>query len=119
MNGYKIKQHNDQWYFELFPNNNHNQAIGRSMNYTSLEECQKAITKFRDFVEINNLNTPVEDKLIIKNESGRFTFQYMENSNVIFWRVYSYGTKKSCYKGIESIYRNIDVYTENCLNNAD
>ena len=115
MNGYKIKQDNNQWYFELFPCNNHNQAMGRSMNYVSLAQCKKAIVEFRDFVRTNQLNSPVEDKLVIKKENGRYSFQYADNGHIIFWRTISYGNKRNCHKAIESIYNNIDVYTSCCL----
>ena len=115
MNGYRIKQNNNQWYFELFPSNNHSQAMGRSMDYTSFDECKKAIIKFKDFVENNKLNFPVENKLVKKTESGRYVFQYIESNITIFWRTIPYGVKKNCYKGIESIYKNIDEYTTNYL----
>jgi uncharacterized protein YegP (UPF0339 family) len=114
MYGYKIKKYNNEWYFEFIPNNNNNQEMGRSKNYSSLSDCQNAIEYFREFVVKNSLNVPTENKLIIKEDNGYF-FQYIDNDELIFWRTNQYGNKGNCYKGIKSIYKHIDKYTSKRL----
>lgn len=115
--GYKIKKHDGKYYFALYPCNNHNQQMGQSKEYQTLEECKMSITNFRNFVFNNSLNKETNGKVQIdfKNENpiNRYYFNYLTGDEIIFFRTIGYGVRKSCVNGIKSIYDNIDEYTTN------
>lgn len=117
--GYKIKKHDGKYYFALYPCNNHNQQMGQSKEYQTLEECKMAIVTFRDFVNDNKLNKPTNGKLQIKSKNdnpiNRYYFNYIEKNEVIFFRTIGYGEKKNCMNAIKRIYDKIDEYTTNNL----
>ena len=95
--GYRIKKIGKKVQFVLYPNNNHDETgyIGKSQNYNSFLECQKAMNHFRKFVNEKNVKA-------------------LENHKIIF-KTRPYSQSKARQKGVESIYNKIDEYTTNNL----
>lgn len=111
MYGYKIKKDNDnQWYFLLYPGNIPNQDIGKSKKYTQREDCEKALTEFRNFVNENQLDSFNDNFMQLYKIDNRYSVQYIKNNDVIF-STRPYGSKQNRDTGINSIYDNIEEYT--------
>lgn len=113
MRGYKIKENDNQWYFELYPNNNHSQLIGRSKYYQSYAECEKAVHEFGNFVKQNNLSSPTPNKLEIDKIMGGFIFRYIKDGQEIFRRHSPYGNSRNPRNTVLGICKYIDEYTTN------
>ena len=110
---YRIKKIGKKVQFVLYPNNNHDETgyIGKSQNYNSFLECQKAMNHFRKFVNeknvkaLENMHTRIDDTGAV---------EYIENHKIIF-KTRPYSQSKARQKGVESIYNKIDEYTTNNL----
>ena len=115
MYGYKLKKEGKDYYFALYPSNNHHQRVGQSQNYKSYDDCRKALLEFRNFVVMNNLQKPTKDKLNIikssRNGIDGYIFQYIKNGQEIFFRTIRYASRINCEKSIKSIYDHINDYT--------
>ena len=111
--GHRFEKTGNKMQFVFYPNNNHNKSgyIGKSQNYNSLLECQKAMGYFRKFVNDKNIKS-LENAYIRVADTG--AVEYIENNKTIF-KTRPYGESTTRKKGIESIYKNISEYIANNL----
>ena len=113
MKGYRIKQQDKTFYFELIPSNNNNQPIGYSKSYPSYEDCVSAIKQFRNFIKVNNIcskNSPYVE--LIPTEHG-VSYHIIHNNTILFYGNPSYQGIKSVNQGLTSLYQYIEDYTFN------
>lgn len=117
MRGYQTIQENGKWFFELIPNNNNNQPVGRSKEYRTERECRKAVKDFGEFVLQNEIGSESSPFVVIEkelyNNIPHYRFQYILNDEVIFYRTIAYQSKENCQKAIASIYEHIESYVLN------
>ena len=117
--GYKIKENNGRYHFELYPGNSHTFPIGQSKEYENLTECLTAISDFRSFVSDNGLDEETSGKVQIDFDNthpvNSYYFKYIINDEVVFFRHGGYGNRRNCINGIKSIYHHIDEYTTHDL----
>ena len=113
MRGYKIIQTDGKWLFQLFPNNNNYQEVGSSELFDSYEECIAGITRFRNLILDNHVNS-LDSNFVSVVKCDREAFlEYRAGDKVIFRsRKYSSSSPTTlCKKCAASIYRYIDAYT--------
>ena len=110
MRGYRIKQENENWCFELIPSNNNNQPIGRSSLCSTKEECMERLKFFRRLIIENRISDENSPFISISKQLDRFTFCYICNGDKIY-ESNAYWQKESCKKGISAIYKYLDEYT--------
>lgn len=117
MRGYKVIQENGKWFFELIPNNNNNQPVGRSKGYESQRECRKAVKDFGYFIIQKEIRTADSPYVLIEKEIYHnipyCVFKYVWNDEVVFYRTIAYQHKASCEKAVASIYKHIENYVSN------
>ncbi len=105
-----IKEEKDKGYlFILYPNNNNNQEVGRSIYYLDRDKCSKALIDFKTFVNINKIDNDQSKFVNIKEKNERWFFEYIKDGKVVFFRYYGYEDEDNARKIISSIYKNIDV----------
>ena len=120
MRGYRIRKKNELWYFELIPMRNHNQYIGKSKNYSTKEECLKAIISFRNFIVTNKINSTDSHYIdLVKSMNSTHNIEqiraeYNKDGEVVFkTRDYNGSSmKKNCKTIVETIYESINDFTE-------
>lgn len=117
MRGYQVIQENGKWFFELIPNNNNNQPVGRSKSFENARECRKSVKDFGSFViqnEIQSADSPfvlIEKELY--NNIPHYRFKYILADEAIFCRTIAYQHKANCEEAIASIYKHIESYVSN------
>lgn len=109
MPGYKINNSNNKWYFELMPNNSNRQAIGKSIDYNSYEECRNAVYDFKSIVKINRINSIDSSNVRVNNKGHIEVFN--NKGKVIYMSTNTYKSTvlSQVNKGIGAIYRHYDV----------
>lgn len=110
MRGYRIKQENAKWYFELIPSNNNKQPIGRSSLCATREECIEKLKFFRRFIIDNSISDENSPFISISKQSDRYTFCYICDGKKLY-ESNAYWQKSSCKKSIGAIYKYLDEYT--------
>lgn len=115
MRGYRICREEDNWYFELIPNNNPNQPIGRSKMFSSREACMRGLKEFRDMViqnQIDSVESPYV-KMTVREDGNRAQVAYIKDDDVIYHsREYQDSSvEANCRKTVASIFTHIDDYT--------
>lgn len=120
MRGYRIKQENRFWYFELMPMRNGDQYIGKSKAYTSKSDCEKSVLIFRNFVVANKINS-IDSSFItlVKSVNSTFNFEqiraeYIKDGEVVFkTRDYNGSSmNRNCKTIVETIYENINEFID-------
>ena len=107
MYGYKIIQEGDQFYFEIYPNNNKNQRVGQSNNFSTKEECKEAVMFFCDWVKNNQINSKESPYIRIEKIGKHHRTCYVNEESVIF-TLRAYVSPSECDDRIKSIFKHID-----------
>lgn len=113
MRGYRITENNQKWQFHLIPNNNNDQPIGHSPDYDTKDECIVALSKFKIWVKLNQIDSIKPGYVEIIKDELKIYFQYIDN-NVIIYQSRKYNKSSGtphCKNIIKSIYDKLDEYT--------
>lgn len=103
---YAIEKEDKGYLFILYPNNNNNQEIGRSVYYLEEKECSRALEDFKLFVRTNKISNAKSQYIRINKKNEKWFFEYIKDGKVIFYRRYGYVVKENARKIISSIYKN-------------
>lgn len=118
MPGFKIYSDEKKWYFSLFPANSNIQALGKSIEYSSQEQCMQALLRFRKFIKSNHVNSLLSKFVSIKQEGNCGSYFITdEDGKIIFKseRVHrNSSVQTSINNTISSIYKNIDENIDVC-----
>ena len=109
-----VRLDNGKYVFKIFPSNSNSYPLGVSANeFETPQECMNALEKFKTFVIANHLDT-VDNKFIVISSITRkeipenlYYFTYFEKGNPVFRRELGYYTRKNCFKGVNSVFRNL------------
>lgn len=101
----------DDWYFELLPNNNNDQFVGKSEKYPTKDEAVSALHRFKEFLsgkeEIDyttEILPPKEEKQKSNKYRGIFSF-----SNEEMFSTRSYYHRYEAENGIQRILANYNT----------
>ena len=102
--------YNGGWHFELLPNNNNNQYVGKSDTYPTKDETMAALRKFKSFLSGKN-TVAYEIKLVSKESvigSNRYSgsFAFSENGEMFSTRPYEH--RYEVKNGIRRILKHFD-----------
>lgn len=109
---YRIEKSNNNYYFALYPNNNPNQEVGRSILYNTYDECKSELENFKIFVKVNKINNYNSKFIRIFKENDSWFYDYKKDNRRIFYRKNGYDQKINAKKIISSIFKNIDANFE-------
>ncbi len=104
--GYKyfIKKGGKGYYFGLFPNNNNNQPLAISGDYTTYKEAEEAI------VDLKSLMKSSTELFHISKEDTGYFFKLIENDKgIVFHRDIAFPHRYEALHCIERVYKNFDA----------
>lgn len=117
MYGYRIMKADNCFYYELYPNNNNNQFIGRSCEYANPEECYNALKEFAKDVRDGRYISFAQGRVIRIEREKEYRVEFIKDGKVVYYSRWYRGksAKANCGKFLESIYKHIEDYSKNEL----
>ena len=113
MRGYEIVPEEGKWLFRFIPNNNKGQNVGWSKQYSSCDECLRAVEQLRRLIIENQINT-LDSPFVrtVEGEDG-IRLEYHIEGDVLYQTRPYHGNsaKANCGNNVRSIYQHIDEYT--------
>jgi len=113
MRGYEIVQKEGKWLFRFIPNNNKGQNVGWSKQYSSHDECLRAVEQLRRLIIEARINT-LDSSFVrtVKDKNG-IRLEYCIGEDVLYQTRAYFGrsAKANCANNMRSIYQHIDEYT--------
>lgn len=94
--------------FYIYPTNNNNQELGKSIYYNTYQECCDGLKNFKKFIETNSITDFNSHFIKIEKADNKYNYELLdENGLTIFTNSRLYWQKAGCKNGIKSVCTNI------------